>query len=80
MKAAYPELDEAVELIGIGLLSGVWLDPYGAFGVQTAERWETYAAWMKESGLIPADLNPLEAFATFVLPDPNADSSPIAGP
>jgi len=80
MKTAYPELDEAVELIGIGLLSGVWLNPDGAFGVQSPERWETYAAWMQESGLIPADQNPRDAFATFVLADPAADSSPVAGP
>jgi putative hydroxymethylpyrimidine transport system substrate-binding protein len=80
MKGAYPELDEAVELIGIGLLSGVWLDPEGGFGMQSPERWESYAAWMQDSGLIPADLNPLDAFATFVIPGPNAGPSPVAGP
>ena len=69
-----------VELIGIGLLSGVWLDVDGAFGVQSPERWDAYAAWMRDSGLIPANLNPAEAFATFALADIAPDSSPVAGP
>ena len=57
MKAAYPELDEEVERLGIGLLTGVWLDPDGRYGAQSAERWADYAAWMKQSGLIPDDLD-----------------------
>jgi putative hydroxymethylpyrimidine transport system substrate-binding protein len=81
MKAAYPELDEAVELIGIGLLAGVWLDPDGAFGVQSPDRWEAYAAWMKEAGLIPEDLEPAAAYASFVLAAGSTpEASPVAGP
>jgi hypothetical protein len=39
-----------------------------AFGVQTAERWAEYAAWMAENGLIPADLDSNEAFTADLLP------------
>ena len=56
MKDAYPELDEEVERLGIGLLAGVWLDPDGRYGGQSADRWEAYAGWMKQAGLIPDDL------------------------
>ncbi len=81
MQAAYPELDAEVELIGIGLLSGVWLDPEGAFGVQTAERWTAYADWMKASGLIPEDLDPAQAFVSFALQaQASPEASPVAGP
>jgi len=80
MEAAYPELDEAVELIGIGLLSGVWLDADGVFGGQSLERWESYAGWMQASGLIPDDLNPLAALVSFLPPAPSGESSPVAGP
>ncbi len=80
MKTAYPELDEAVELIGIGLLAGVWLDPDGIYGAQSTERWVAYADWMKASGLIPDELDPLAAVATFVLPAVSGNSSPVAGP
>ncbi len=78
MKSAYPELDEAVERIGIGLLASVWLDPNGVWGAQSAERWQTYAAWMADAGLIPADLDASAAFASFTLPDSGVPGSPVA--
>lgn len=80
MKAAYPELDEAVEGPGIGLLAGVWLDPDGVYGAQSAERWAAYAAWMKEAGLIPADLDETLAFDATLLPAGALAASPVAGP
>lgn len=80
MKAAYPELDEAVELIGIGLLSGVWLDSDGRFGGQTAERWIAYADWMKASGLIPAEMDVASAFVRMDMETATPAASPVAGP
>ena len=80
MKAAYPELDEAVELIGIGLLSGVWLDSDGGFGGQTAERWIAYADWMKASGLIPAETDVASAFVRVDMETATPAASPVAGP
>jgi hypothetical protein len=41
-------------------------------------RWQTYAAWMVEHGLIPADLDPLGAFTTELLP--GSGSIPVAAP
>ena len=80
MKAAYPELDEAVELIGIGLLAGVWLDADGIYGAQSAERWLTYADWMKSSGLIPAELDAASAFVRVDMETATPAASPVAGP
>lgn len=80
MKAAYPELDEKVERLGIGLLAGVWLDADGRYGAQSAERWAAYAAWMKQSGLIPEDLDERSAFDATLLPETAPAASPVAGP
>jgi len=68
MKKAYPELDEAVERVGIGLLADVWLDPDGRYGAQSAQRWTDYATWMKSAALIPADLDETAAFDASLLP------------
>lgn len=68
MKKAYPELDEAVERVGIGLLADVWLDPDGHYGAQSAQRWTDYATWMKSAALIPDDLDETAAFDASLLP------------
>jgi putative hydroxymethylpyrimidine transport system substrate-binding protein len=80
MKQAYPELDEQVEEQGIGLLAGVWLDPDGRYGAQSAERWAAYADWMKQSGLIPDDLDAEAAFDATLLPEATPIASPVTGP
>lgn len=77
MKAAYPELDEEVERQGIALLSEVWLDPEGRYGAQSDERWTEYGAWMKESGLIPADLDEFAAFDATLLPETPQIGTPV---
>jgi hypothetical protein len=41
-------------------------------------RWQTYAAWMVEHGLIPADLDWVGAFTTEPLP--GSSSIPVASP
>jgi putative hydroxymethylpyrimidine transport system substrate-binding protein len=56
MRAASPDLNVAVEEAGIALLVPVWTAGGVPFGTQTAERWDAYAAWMAERGLIPDDL------------------------
>jgi putative hydroxymethylpyrimidine transport system substrate-binding protein len=76
--AASPELDRAVEAEGLALLAPEWTDGGVTFGTQTPERWDAYAAWMKERGLIPADLDVAGAFTTEFLPVPIA--TPIASP
>ena len=57
LRAASPDLDVAVEEAGITLLIPVWTAGDAPFGTQTPERWDDYAAWMAERGLIPADLD-----------------------
>jgi putative hydroxymethylpyrimidine transport system substrate-binding protein len=78
MKAAYPELDEEVERQGIELLTEVWLDPGGRYGAQSPERWADYANWMKDVGLIPADLDERAAFDASLLPEVSEDATPVS--
>jgi putative hydroxymethylpyrimidine transport system substrate-binding protein len=68
LQAASPDLDVPVEEAGIALLIPVWTADGVAFGTQTAERWDTYARWMAENGLIPADLDAAAAWRGDVPP------------
>lgn len=68
LAAASPDLDREVEAVGLELLIPAWTEGVPAFGVQTADRWREYAAWMAENGLIPADLDPEAAFTADLLP------------
>lgn len=65
---ASPEMDVAVEEVGIDLVVPTWTDGDVAFGTQTAERWDAYGAWMKERGLIPAELDVASAWTDDLLP------------
>lgn len=58
----YPETDRSLEEESIELLHPLWTDGVPAFGWQTAERWESYAAWMTERGLLEEDVDPSDAF------------------
>jgi putative hydroxymethylpyrimidine transport system substrate-binding protein len=78
--AANPELEREVEAEGLALLAPVWTDGVPAFGTQTAARWETYAGWMVERGLIPADLDVAAAWTADLLPDPSPGGTPAATP
>jgi putative hydroxymethylpyrimidine transport system substrate-binding protein len=68
LQAASPDLDVAVEEAGIALLIPAWTAGDVPFGTQTAERWDAYAAWMAERGLIPADLDATAAWRGDLLP------------
>ncbi len=78
LAAASPDLDRAVETQGLELLAPVWTDDVPAFGTQTPARWDAYAAWMVQRGLIPADLDVSRAYTTDLLPLPAA--TPTASP
>jgi putative hydroxymethylpyrimidine transport system substrate-binding protein len=71
LAAASPDLDREVEAAGLELLIPAWTEEVPAFGVQTADRWREYAAWMAENDLIPADLDPEAAFTPDLLPIPD---------
>ena len=62
LQAASPDLDVPVEEAGIALLIPAWTEGGVPFGTQTAARWDDYARWMAENGLIPADLDAAAAW------------------
>jgi putative hydroxymethylpyrimidine transport system substrate-binding protein len=68
LRAASPDLDVAVEEAGIALLVPAWTAGGVPFGTQTAERWDAYAAWMTERGLIPDDLDVAAAWRSDLAP------------
>ncbi len=78
LAAASPDLDRAVEAQGLALLAPVWTDGVSAFGTQTPPRWEAYATWMVQRGLIPSDLDVSRAYVADLLPVPAA--TPSASP
>ena len=68
LQAASPDLNLPVEEAGIALLTPAWTAAGVPFGTQTAARWDAYAAWMAERGLIPADLDVAAAWRGDLLP------------
>jgi len=68
LQAASPDLNVPVEEAGIALLAPVWTAGGVPFGTQTAGRWDAYAAWMAERGLIPNDLDVAAAWRGDLLP------------
>lgn len=69
LQAASPELDLDVETEGIQLLIPVWTNPEGTFGAQAPDRWQAYATWMADNGLIPADLDVASAWSSDLVPE-----------
>ncbi|MBI2846798.1 MAG: ABC transporter substrate-binding protein [Chloroflexi bacterium] len=65
---ANPETDRKLEEKGIELLSPLWSDNIPTFGWQTAERWRSYAEWMKQNGFVKKDLNTDDAFTSEFVP------------
>jgi putative hydroxymethylpyrimidine transport system substrate-binding protein len=68
LQAASPDLDVPVEEAGIALLIPVWTADDVPFGTQTAARWDTYARWMADHDLIPADLDVAAAWRGDMMP------------
>ena len=52
LKAEKPETDLAIENPGVDLLAPLWATDNGIFGWQELDRWEDFAAWMVEVGLL----------------------------
>lgn len=68
LAAASPEVDRAVEGPGIALLAPYWTDGVPRFGHQTAERWQSYADWMRQRQLLDKDVRAQDCFTTEFLP------------
>jgi putative hydroxymethylpyrimidine transport system substrate-binding protein len=49
---ASPDTDRAVETQGLKVLVPTWTDGVPAWGTQTADRWQKYADWMKNTNLL----------------------------
>lgn len=75
--AASPEFDMEIETEGADITIPLWFDDQGVYGAMSAERWDDFAAWMAERGLIPADLDVAAAWTDAFLPAPAG--SPEAG-
>ena len=81
--AANPDLVREVEREGLELLAPLWTDN-GAVpvGTQTPERWESYAGWAKEQGILDERVDVPSAFRADLLPASAATpaASPAASP
>lgn len=53
---------EDLEREGIEKLKALWTEGAPEFGWQEAERWEAFTSWMKDQGLVSADLDAAAAF------------------
>ena len=78
LAAASPDLDRAVEEEGLALVIPAWTAGGVAFGTQEPARWDAYATWMTERGLIPTGLDVAAAYRADLLPTVGA-ATPEAG-
>jgi hypothetical protein len=62
-----PDLDHGLAADGLALRAAAWAGREPVFGNQTPERWQGYASWMAERGMIPGDLD-LRVALTASLP------------
>ena len=63
-----PETNRQMEEKGIKLLMPLWTDGVSTFGMQTRERWQSYANWMRERKQLTKDVNIDSVFTTEFLP------------
>ncbi len=65
----YPDTDVKMETIGMDRLAPLWTEGAPIFGWQTPERWQQYADWMKQNGLIGQNVDPNAAFTNQFVKD-----------
>ena len=56
------EVDEAIERPGAELLVPLWKTDTARFGDQDAARWNEFAQWMQDNGLLAGDISVSDAF------------------
>lgn len=78
LAAASPDIDRAVETEGLALTAPTWTAGGVSVGNQTAARWDDYAAWMGERGLIPAGTDAESAWTADYLPAAAPAATPAA--
>jgi putative hydroxymethylpyrimidine transport system substrate-binding protein len=77
--AESPDLVREVERQGLDLLMPLWTDDGAVpFGTQTEERWMAFGDWLKERGLLGADVDVAAAWRGDLLPATTA--TPVATP
>ncbi len=62
LDAAEGEVDEAIERPGADLLAPLWRTSAISFGDQASEKWESFAKWMQDNGLLSQNVNASDAF------------------
>jgi putative hydroxymethylpyrimidine transport system substrate-binding protein len=62
MLEEYPDTDRALEADSIVMLAPLWIEGADYFGQQTTERWQAYADWMIDRGLLDPETDVSEAF------------------
>lgn len=78
--AESPDLDAEVEREGLDLLAPVWTsNGEVAFGTQTPGRWESYATWAKDEGILDASVDEQAAFRGDLFPE-DGSATPGASP
>lgn len=65
---ADPQLRPELLMRSLQLLAPYFREPEPKVGWQSAERWEAYAAWMRERGLLSAPVEVSEAFTNRFVP------------
>ena len=77
--AVSPDLDGDVERQGLDLLIPLWTDDGAvSVGTQTAERWDAFGGWMKDTGLLGEDVDIATAWNGDLLPA--SEATPAATP
>lgn len=73
-----PDLVEDVEREGLDLLAPVWTSNGDVpWGTQTAERWDAYASWAQEHGLLDPSVVAADAWVDLF---PATEATPVATP
>ena len=65
---ANPETRRELEEKGIRLLIPLWTAEGAGFGVQTEERWQKYAEWLRQNQQLTGDVKVQDAFTNQFLP------------
>lgn len=68
LKVANAETDLEVERPGLDLLIPYWTANNVVFGTQTTERWQSYATWLRQQGILEQDVKVSDCFTTEFLP------------